>query len=582
METGLTLKKQNKADDSISIDSPYYRHFVKNYDLDFSEKAIIASLLLMTKNMSAVLKTSYKIFASASGISASDVYHGLASLQRKSIIKTKPDGDYFLVSFSPIPDEIEEISLIKKHGREIKELKERLKLFYSKDFIEKQDLFDLIYPLIGKVVIKKIQQALSALVKYVNRKLDNMLSYDLWKYRFKAKISGVPLSEIILKESLPFYVNEIFIIDKTSGILLSYASRKGEESIEEDLIGSMLIAVNDFIQTSFKKSKTQSLNQIQFGDKSIYVCESSYFYAAVVTFGTPSSVFFAEFDNVAYSIHTEHRNELKKFSGEMNELESIKPKLTRFINEKNALPNETKETSYFKVKALGVILLILVAFFISSSIYRSIKDSRLKNRIITILNRTVTKNRHYIQLYVKSDKALLKGYASSDFVISEILAVVRSFKEINKVSNKIVVVSFDKIKNYETSLNALRSQLESLQIEIVRAELEKYVIQFSTGSFDIRNDQKLKLKKAFEILNRYVGIKIDIVAFSDNIGTFSENKRLAEARIASVKKYLVTAGISASRIAEMAFNPELIKSDPRLSKYQSERGVMMFARFNSR
>jgi outer membrane protein OmpA-like peptidoglycan-associated protein len=183
---------------------------------------------------------------------------------------------------------------------------------------------------------------------------------------------------------------------------------------------------------------------------------------------------------------------------------------------------------------------------------------------------------------VKSDKALLKGYASSDFVISEILAVVRSFKEINKVSNKIVVVSFDKIKNYETSLNALRSQLESLQIEIVRAELEKYVIQFSTGSFDIRNDQKLKLKKAFEILNRYVGIKIDIVAFSDNIGTFSENKRLAEARIASVKKYLVTAGISASRIAEMAFNPELIKSDPRLSKYQSERGVMMFARFNSR
>ncbi len=562
------------------LNSPIYRHLVKTHKLEPIEKVITGILIELTRQATSILKTTYKALAETTRLSASDIYHCISSLHRKGIVQTKPDGDYFIVSFNPIPEEIEEIALAYKNAKLIKKLQKDVILLQEKDIIEKDQLFDLIYPLVGKIVMKKITEAFSALVNYINEKLNNTLNFQLWRWKIQAKMKGVPLSEIVIRESLPFYINEIFIIDKNSSILLGYASRKNEESADKDLVGSMLIAINDFIATSFKKKQGHVVDQIQYGENKIYIKDSPYFYGAVVTSGTPTLEFFNEFDNMMNEIHQSYKDDLKRFSGSMEELYGMENRLKAFIHERNALP-DTKPKSLAKVKMLGVIISLLILYFIGSSIYTKITDNQLARRINEKITAGIPVHTYDIKLRVNHKKVTATGYASSFNIIVKISEVLQSFPEIKKTDNKILIVQFERIMSYEKSISDLQKQIELLQIEIVRAELEKLVIQFQLNRTDLTVDQQPKLKRAFELLKRYSSIYADIVAFSDNRGSFEDNKRLAENRIRMVAQYLTASGIEKTRISEMKFNPSLIQADPRLAKYQNERGVMLFARLRN-
>ncbi len=84
------------------------------------------------------------------------------------------------------------------------------------------------------------------------------------------------------------YFDEIFLISKI-GLLISHVSRTKDEGIDEDILGSMLTAVQDFVKDSFGGGEVEGqkggLGKLEYMDTKIIMEHGDLIYMAVVTSG---------------------------------------------------------------------------------------------------------------------------------------------------------------------------------------------------------------------------------------------------------------------------------------------------------
>ena len=90
------------------------------------------------------------------------------------------------------------------------------------------------------------------------------------------------------------------------------------------------------------------------------------------------------------------------------------------------------------------------------------------------------------------------------------------------------------------------SQLEKKLSEEGRAVV--YGINFDFNSDKIRDESKTVLSQVVEVLKKNSEWKMTIEGHTDNIGGEKFNQVLSEKRAASVRKFLVDAGIDESRL----------------------------------
>ncbi len=73
-------------------------------------------------------------------------------------------------------------------------------------------------------------------------------------------------------------------------------------------------------------------------------------------------------------------------------------------------------------------------------------------------------------------------------------------------------------------------------------------IQFDFGKASIRKESNKLLDGAAKVLTDYKDLRLMIAGHTDNVGDATKNLELSQARAASVKEYLVSKGIDASRV----------------------------------
>jgi outer membrane protein OmpA-like peptidoglycan-associated protein len=81
-------------------------------------------------------------------------------------------------------------------------------------------------------------------------------------------------------------------------------------------------------------------------------------------------------------------------------------------------------------------------------------------------------------------------------------------------------------------------------------------VQFDTGKDTIRSRSNSTLDAAVKVLTDYPGLRVSIVGHTDAQGAHGFNLSLSERRAASVKNYLVSHGIDASRIESRGAGPD--------------------------
>jgi len=92
----------------------------------------------------------------------------------------------------------------------------------------------------------------------------------------------------------------------------------------------------------------------------------------------------------------------------------------------------------------------------------------------------------------------------------------------------------------------------SLTVELSPIEVGNKVVLnnifFDTNKFDLKPDSKAELQKLIDFLTQNPTVHIEISGHTDNVGNNQANQVLSENRAKSVYQYLISSGISATRL----------------------------------
>jgi outer membrane protein OmpA-like peptidoglycan-associated protein len=78
-------------------------------------------------------------------------------------------------------------------------------------------------------------------------------------------------------------------------------------------------------------------------------------------------------------------------------------------------------------------------------------------------------------------------------------------------------------------------------------------IFFDTDKFDLKEESKIELEKLKLFLEKNQSVKIEISGHTDNVGSSAHNQRLSENRAKSVREWIISNGIDASRVTHKGY-----------------------------
>ena len=126
-----------------------------------------------------------------------------------------------------------------------------------------------------------------------------------------------------------YLVEDVFLIH-SDGRLVSHQSRKFREAIDEDIFSGMLTVVQDFIQDSFKRSRT-ALRRLEFGDSKILIERSPHTFLACVLVGQEPKLLPLYMIEVLKEIEDRFGPTLERWNGLLGPLEGIDPIIAKLV-----------------------------------------------------------------------------------------------------------------------------------------------------------------------------------------------------------------------------------------------------------
>lgn len=127
-------------------------------------------------------------------------------------------------------------------------------------------LIDTLFPVVGPTIRKAIAESMRGLVGDINNALVSSLSLRGLRWRLESWRSGVPYSQIVLKHTLNYRIDHVFLIERESGLLLHHAHLDDLPSLDGDAIAGMLTAIGEFVRDSVDRDGEGTLDSARVGE----------------------------------------------------------------------------------------------------------------------------------------------------------------------------------------------------------------------------------------------------------------------------------------------------------------------------
>ncbi len=118
-------------------------------------------------------------------------------------------------------------------------------------------------------------------------------------------------------------VDEVFIIYE-DGRLIAHQTRRLKPGMDDDILSSMLSAIQSFVKDSFKDERATQLQRLDFGEKKILIEKGDHFFIAVVLHGKRPGATPRKLRQVIDSIQTKHGEALAAWNGDLESLRGVK------------------------------------------------------------------------------------------------------------------------------------------------------------------------------------------------------------------------------------------------------------------
>ncbi len=220
---------------------------------------------------------------------------------------------------------------------------------------------DAIFPVIGPAIRRSIAEALRSVIESMNRTMEHSLSFQSFKWRMEAARSGRTFSEVMLAHTLNYRVEQLFLIDKQSGILIQHLFAETVDVADSDLVSSMLSAIQDFVRDSLGAEREDVLETIKIGDLTVLIEPGPDAILAAVVRGIPTADLSLTLKEIIEAIHLQYGHLLDDFEGDTEQLTPVLPLMRAGLLENY----KRKERSPYRLWFIaGVLFLLLSAWLL--------------------------------------------------------------------------------------------------------------------------------------------------------------------------------------------------------------------------
>lgn len=190
-----------------------------------------------------------------------------------------------------------------------------------------EEVVEALYPIIGRMIKKYITSEIQKLSEKVDQQMELAFSWEGWKVRIKAWISGTPQKDLVLSKLIEPKIEEVFVIEKNSGLLMGSFSKN--QSVDQDMVAGMLTAIKAFVEDAFSGG-AQELESIDYENYKIVLKSFKSFFMAVVTSGGMSAEFKDKLDDQLMDFAEKVLKKARKAEPEEPELSGF---LEEFFND---------------------------------------------------------------------------------------------------------------------------------------------------------------------------------------------------------------------------------------------------------
>jgi outer membrane protein OmpA-like peptidoglycan-associated protein len=426
-----------------------------------------------------------------------------------------------------LADELEQIkkleSKVKKLDFEAQDnatIMKRVTPAISKGIADnKETMIDALYPIMGGMISKYVTQAIKEIMETINRKVEDGFSFDKYKRKIKAKVSGVSESELLLEESSDATISSLFVIHKESSLLIAETYLKDKKIDDAHMVASMASAIKDFINDWIKHDTSNNEVQIlSYGNATLYIESAGSVYLIAFLDTEPDYELRKEINTVFASVVKKYADFFQQFDGSdtAKEIQTLSEELELYLNAQSNIEKQVIQKKNPAKYFLYFISFLLLAYGIYLFNAWYIKNS-LENIIYVQTGEHVTVSR-------ENDHLVLSGQVASTDVIYEIENIMKRHKQKNveikllvpmtyldkrfkneRMSGKHSVSGVEKKllfleRNFTQSVNSLQEKILHLQEALNGSKQElKQLLKNTTNEIFSLKEEKEKLRKIAQI-----------------------------------------------------------------------------------
>ncbi len=442
---------------------------------------------------------------------------------------------------------------------------------------QRDEVVDALYPVIGTTVAKFVSQAFRDLLETINEQMQNAFSVTALRRKVKSKVKGIPESELLLQESLGWRVESVFLIHKATGLLLAQRSAEAAEMEEPEMVASMLTAIRSFVNDWISKnSDGAEVNQIDYGDSTIYLEVAGSCYIAVVVKGTLRPRLTERISNVLAEIVEKEGEKIRDFSGDRSQLDlELIGKALEGIFEVRPTESAQKTSGSRWPLYLLAGLLVAAAGYGGYRYYRAETDAAKARELLERYRKDPKLALYRIEPAVTENRVVLAGAVPNETLARQAERIARSVTGIRDVENGLVIAVAD--------TSRLREGLETLRKRLSKALPPPKLrtrIYFAFGSSRVAPEDYDKIDLLGLMMSLYPERRLRLTGYSDLKGDAESRRKIALKRADAVKALLVGAGVGPERIetaGEITLPPDL-----NVSTYRDEQARRVEAHWFAR
>jgi outer membrane protein OmpA-like peptidoglycan-associated protein len=221
-------------------------------------------------------------------------------------------------------------------------------------------LINILYPLIVPAIRKAIGETIDDTFQSLNESLKASLTWCGLKWRFEAWRTGTTFAETVLKHTLVYQVEHVFLIHHHTGLLIAHAAAENAASQDPQLVSSMLVAIQDFVRDSFTGAEQQGLDTLRLGELRLWSERGPFATLVAVIRGNPPEELHATLSRVLSQIHSERPQALESFDGDSSSFGDIEAHLAECAALRQQAAKAPRRSFPWMVAAVGTLLLLLI------------------------------------------------------------------------------------------------------------------------------------------------------------------------------------------------------------------------------